>query len=492
MISVRHLVKGWFGCWPLVMVGLLLCGVVGYLVWQWPLGTPSQEHQVFLTASGFVPDTVMAEVGDTIVFHTNTENDFWPASDAHPSHSAYPDFDPQQLITSNNTWSYTFTEPGRYAYHDHINPLARAVIMVGKTAADCQAEPTDACWQNLILTTLDEEGIAAAFDRLVQLSDAEPEFLRDCHSYSHLLGEAAYEQYVAGKEFTLTPATALCGYGFYHGFMETLLLTSGDVAEARSFCLYADKQLRHQISGASTACFHGTGHGAVDGSDRRAWGDIKAMMAPGFAICQRVAETKLQHYLCATGVFNAIEILSHDPKYGLTEVQNNPFAVCYDQPDERLEACYTNMTPALSGFFGNIAAGAKYINEHLKGGDTPTIDGYTTNEMVTLSWFVEFIHFHLNEPNYIETGIALCRAQPTEDYLACIEGLSAGHLKYGQPGREYVAALAFCAAALLTDKERNSCYRQMLPRLGNLYSQERSRDICQQVPEVYRKLYCIY
>eukprot|EP00923_Selenidium_pygospionis_P025169 GHVN01044337.1.p4 GENE.GHVN01044337.1~~GHVN01044337.1.p4 ORF type:complete len:101 (+),score=5.81 GHVN01044337.1:571-873(+) len=84
----------------------------------------------------------------------------------------------------------------------------------------------------------------------------------------------------------------MCGYGFYHGFMETLLLTSGDVEEARAFCRYADEQLRGQASAASTACYHGTGHGAVDGGDTRAWGDVDAIMEPGFALCDQVAETE--------------------------------------------------------------------------------------------------------------------------------------------------------------------------------------------------------
>lgn len=475
----------------LLCIALLFIGSIALYVF-----ISQSQHTIVLTQNGFQPSELTIVVGDTVTFKNKTGKAFWPASDTHPTHTAYPDFDPKKPVEANDTWSFTFTESGVYGFHDHLYSTYEGTIYVqdkkGEVAEiDCTTERSPQCWEQAILTTLEEKGVKAAFDKMVYFSNNEDLFTDDCHGYAHLIGEEAYSLYEADKNFELTPATALCGYGFYHGFMETLLLTTGNIQEARDFCEMADKKLAGQASAASTACYHGTGHGAVDGSDPTAWGDIDAMMEPGFRLCDQLAETELQLYLCNTGVFNAIEVISRDPKYGIADLADDPFAMCNRQPLERREACYSNMLPILLGNYNNdFEAVYAYVNENMIDNDVIAIDGHTINGLVTLGIAFEFIRLHGSDDDYIEKGVALCRNQPEEDHLPCIEGLSGGHIKYGPPGTEYVKNLVFCSDSILTEEERDSCYEYVLPRLYGRYDTPTVQKICSQVAVEYRDKYC--
>ena len=160
------------------------------------------------------------------------------------------------------------------------------------------------------------DGLDAAFDLFIKLYRTEAEVPKACHGWGHILGEAAYTLYSNGEQFELRPEAAYCGYGFFHGFMETLLFSTGNISEAQNFCAEVDAKIAGRVaSSGSTACYHGIGHGVTDGTDPRLWGDADTMVAPGLLLCEKVSESDFQEYLCATGVFNAIEILSTDEKY---------------------------------------------------------------------------------------------------------------------------------------------------------------------------------
>ena len=289
---------------------------------------------------------------------------------------------------------------------------------------------------------------------------------------------------------SLGPKTYYCGYGFYHGFMETLLHASGNLEEAREFCSYTEELTG--LPSSWTACFHGIGHGAVDASDPRAWGSIEAIMEPGIELCKAVSETDFQLYLCVTGVFNSTEVLSTNPKYGIEDLNKDPYEFCQKQPDEFKEPCYTNMIPVVLRLSDDdFAKAARYVVENIQDPTQMTIDNYTVSEMVMLSLFHEFIRLNIQNANYIQDGLNYCRQLSQDLHLACIEGLSGGHIKYGEPEREYVKALNFCGSDQLSKEERKPCYKHVLSRLRAWYSQEKARQICESVDPEYR-MFCNY
>lgn len=451
------------------------------------------EHRVELRSDGFHPQKLTIQKGDTVYFTTSLEQSFWPASNLHPTHTVYTEFDPREPIDQKQSWSFQFKKSGQWKYHDHLSPLFTGLITVldvgeekssKQAAANCKnlKEKQEQCWQDLVELTLQEEGVGAAFGVVESLYETSP----NCHGYVHLIGEEAYQLFSKGKEMVLTPKTYYCGYGFYHGFMESLLQESSDIAQARTFCTYADNQLSLQIGGTEDACYHGIGHGAVDGGDPRYWGDIEAMIQPAMDICELLGDVESHRYLCLTGVFNAIEILSEDPQYKLNIVKENPFWLCDRQPEHYREACYTNMIPALLRIYGyDLARIAQYIEYNI----TEKDNAYDIRSIVIMSLSHEHLNINAQRPDKGLTGVALCRGLKERSHLPCIEGLAGGFMKYGKPGKEDVEGLAFCKSKMLFEEEREACFRHILLRLTFWNSPARARQICSTVDQKFQN-YC--
>lgn len=88
------------------------------------------EHLVRITSSGFEPSVVEIYRGDTVVFLNNDTDERWPASDNHPSHEIYPQFDPNRPLEAGEKWIFTFERVGTWNYHDHIYPSMGGTIVV--------------------------------------------------------------------------------------------------------------------------------------------------------------------------------------------------------------------------------------------------------------------------------------------------------------------------------------------------------------------------
>lgn len=349
------------------------------------------------------------------------------------------------------------------------------------------------CFTGLIDQELSRGGLPAAFDAIAYLYDFDRDFASVCHGNVHELGDAAYHAFLAGEELQLSPKASYCGYGFFHGFMEKLISAEGSADRGIAFCKQVGEELRAETTDAEGACYHGIGHGAVDGTYPETWGNPQAMVAPGLALCERIFATSTIErgdfgplYRCVTGAYNSLEVLSQDTKYGLQELEDNPFEFCSAQRVSYRPGCYTNMLPIL----------LRTSEENL-----PTIvqnvealpdewGGYAMRQSVVADLVHEFMRIHLSDPKKVEVGIGFCRSLNTPFQTPCIEGLAGGSLKYGPPEREYEGALEVCASVLLTGAERGACYGYVLPRLRNFYSEKESRAVCAQVPEDMRAVYC--
>lgn len=89
-----------------------------------------KTYTVTYTNEGFVPKEVSIKKGDTIQFLNGTSQDFWPASDLHPTHELLPEFDPKKPINAGSSWSFTFKKRGDWRYHDHLRPTFRGLVKV--------------------------------------------------------------------------------------------------------------------------------------------------------------------------------------------------------------------------------------------------------------------------------------------------------------------------------------------------------------------------
>lgn len=76
------------------------------------------------------PNNVTIKVGQTITFSNIGGDLIWPASNIHPTHQIYPEFDPRKSIKAGDSWGFTFTRPGIWKYHDHLQPQISGEIIV--------------------------------------------------------------------------------------------------------------------------------------------------------------------------------------------------------------------------------------------------------------------------------------------------------------------------------------------------------------------------
>lgn len=351
--------------------------------------------------------------------------------------------------------------------------------LAAEDAGECEGLERGAklqCWQNATESLVAAKGVGEAFRVVKKLYSADPLFAAECHSFVHLLGNAAAARFLKEGTPSIPPETAFCSYGFYHGFMEAVLQANGNASDARRFCDSVGKSLEGGAPGARNACFHGIGHGITDPHDNRAWGDAKALIAPALATCDTISSTPLETYLCSTGVFNALEIMMTSGQRGLSPTKD-PFQICRSQPQRFASACYTNMVPAV------LVSTANRLPE--SGALIATIaeDRYAENAMQAFG--AEMIRLYLGGGSPApETYLPSCRALEPRLRLPCVQGLLVGLMKYGRPGEEYKEAFRFCRAAGLRPDERDRCFTELL---GNeirvYYSQAKAKEICGTLDE---------
>jgi plastocyanin len=84
------------------------------------------------TDSGFEPANQDVVAGQTVRFVNNSSVSMWVASDDHPTHTDYPEFDSKQGVGPGETYDFTFEEVGKWGYHDHLNDEFKGSITVTK------------------------------------------------------------------------------------------------------------------------------------------------------------------------------------------------------------------------------------------------------------------------------------------------------------------------------------------------------------------------
>lgn len=334
------------------------------------------------------------------------------------------------------------------------------------------------CWERLIVHAIEQNGILAGFDVLSELYSKETDFRADCHGYTHIIGEKAYEAYDQGQEVALGAFTSACGYGFYHGFMERLLFESGNIEQAREFCRYVDAQLTLSVGGAFTACYHGIGHGIVDGSLPAAWGDAQALIAPGLEMCARVGETTHEKDLCGSGVFNSLAIMYRNEQYGLKTNREDPYVICKDQAQPYFtKPCYEEMNTLVLylGDFDFVQAMLfvqKIEEDFYAQRATQSLAGYATNFLGQAS---------------VQELVALCRTIPDSFHTSCITGFVGGFMEFGAPGREYERTLSLCNTVSLSEEEKRSCFARLLWLSSIWYEKAKHQQICAIIDKKYHQ-----
>src|SRR5258708_7934179 len=217
-------------------------------------------HTISMQRDHFVPAEISINDGDTVVFRNDDAVPHWPASNIHPTHTIYPEFDPKQGVVPGSSWSFIFVRAGHWRFHDHLHAEVTGTIHVAGDS-DASARTLGVAERvSFMLADADAwmfTGIFAIVPRAIEryviasndfthiTSEGQARFwLRvlgpdavmaklladtaathaDCHEHAHIVGHAAYQLYGA-QAFSFRPE--FCHSGYIHGVMETFLSYRG-------------------------------------------------------------------------------------------------------------------------------------------------------------------------------------------------------------------------------------------------------------------------
>jgi plastocyanin len=89
--------------------------------------TESKVVEITYTSDGFSPRETTVSAGTKVTFYNRSGTPMWVASNVHPTHTDYSAFD---QLSIGDTYTFTFTEPGIYNYHNHLAPRNNGKIIV--------------------------------------------------------------------------------------------------------------------------------------------------------------------------------------------------------------------------------------------------------------------------------------------------------------------------------------------------------------------------
>jgi plastocyanin len=80
----------------------------------------SDSLTIVYTNEGFIPKEISIKKGQTVKFINQSDRKMWVASNDHPSHLAYPEFDQKEITVRGAVYEFKFEKSGNWGYHNHL------------------------------------------------------------------------------------------------------------------------------------------------------------------------------------------------------------------------------------------------------------------------------------------------------------------------------------------------------------------------------------
>lgn len=478
---------------PFLLLLFILSVVEGFII-----PTVSAHDGVNLTIhmdeTGFNPRELRIERGQKVVFENKSKDPRWPASNIHPTHDIYPEFDPKRVILPGRGWSFVFDRAGTWKMHDHLYPQFTGAVTVIETEArgpsiftkivsfferlfpkrDTQYDPEIKKDSKAIFTDdkalysyVKKFGAKATINRLHEL---EVQGVGDCHQRAHKAGRLSYS--LIGNGTFKEIRTVECHSGYFHGVMEAFFKEKGSkdlVKNLRMICGNEKNPfLAHQ-------CFHGIGHGLT------AWSDYE--IPESLRNCDLLPEGQGS---CHSGVFmenvvgalalddaknNAVDLkdkhvskyLSADLLYPCNAVEEKYQGTCYFFQTSR-------MMQIVGPDFAKIATTCDTIPENYK-------------HLCFMSMGRDSSGYHQQDIQSTQKECA--RVTNKDNRIKCLTGAEED-LFWDPQGQD--TALRFCA--LLTDHdEKKGCYETIFARAPQVLLSKEAREVfCEKSENTYQNL----
>lgn len=480
--------------WGVVVAGgLLLAAAIAIAAQQY-----IPPHTFVLRSDGFHPRTITIEPGASVTFVNRTDHAFWPASNSHPQHDQYVEFDSGRPIAPGESWSFTFEREGKWGFHDHLRSFYTGTVVVGSEYADddCMDAIKDAdvakkriCWNEKLRNELQERGAAAAFKLFAEFYRSDTDFTRvGCHIIAHQLGDAAYGEYLRyGEDLSklqFPPESVYCGYGYYHGILEHLIRDNPDFEMADAFCKMLIREHEADVPRIRLNCYHAIGHGFIpEPTDLEMWGKGTHMPQPAIAACSKLEEMDARTE-CYQGAFNVIGDWMWTNQFGLKFPATDSLALCREFEDREVStACYYELSMRILPLADHDLSIAydRYVAR---------IEDDAIAGMVINSAAASALGARIADDSFISL-LYECRSLPARVQKQCVHGLAGGFVAHGEPANEYIKAIDFCGDAELTTAEKETCYENIVRTFKTVYAREKVAKICTAIETPYQK-YCDY
>lgn len=92
----------------------------------------SGTQEIRMTDEAYIPNKITVKKGTRVVFRNVGTEAHWPASNIHPTHKIYPEFDAKKPINPGQTWEFVFGKVGIWQFHDHLLPYITGTITVSE------------------------------------------------------------------------------------------------------------------------------------------------------------------------------------------------------------------------------------------------------------------------------------------------------------------------------------------------------------------------
>lgn len=483
----------------ILIFAAVLCALVGgvFLYLTLSKEVSPKEYVVTLTDNGFSPNEISIKEGDTVRFRSERQRPFWPASDLHPTHTIYPGFDSRFPIHPQKEWSFTFTQQGRWRYHDHLDPQHLGlVIVLGDNGAavaegveDCNALTGPQklqCFDQTLEVRLRDGGIESAFDYFLSIHRADPEVPEVCHAWAHRLGEVEYGLYKEGKEVELRPESSLCNYGYFHGFINAMVKETGSLKEAQQFCDQAIARSQEGLSGIQSHCVHGIGHSVATLTLENAGyvTDLIDIATQGADTCTELYADA--HSLCIDGVLHELYLNMARGDYGLNADRylnsGDIFFFCRDLSGALEEACYYESVTLWEHFIGDDK---KEVVATILDSASSTLER-SPRLMQTLAR--SFIETEILSGEF-QDSVDACALVPEAYVPHCMRGFALGFVTHGEPGKMHVEGFGFCKE-YYTGSLQLLCLESMAKELYVSYDPQAFESACAELVPAQRPASC--
>jgi plastocyanin len=440
----------------------------------------ADEVVIHVDKHGFKPHTITIKAGTKVTFENVGAEEYWPASDSHPSHTLYantnigqhcspeasPTFDSCGSIAAGQSWSFIFDKVGTHQYHDHLWPhLVGEITVKGPTDQTAVQKDTFAGFkafykkvfymissffvtneEDISLNTgnserhfyealrLKYESIVEQADPRIAIQVLRQDSFQDenvsalCHDLLHNIGHAAYDKYGSFEDAILYQSD-FCNSGYIHGLFEAYFKSVEDplLGLSQQCAEYASDKRQFDL----WQCHHGIGHGFMYLSG----GDLDESLA----LCEQGLEGNAVAS-CQNGVYMELFNLELLAKESSFVDPDNPFLTCSARETAKAD-CYmyvpTYLSQTLKVDFSDIfeecnKAEFGYKNSCIRGVGSEAMkrNMKNTNHVFTLcSKAGSFINQELcvrgavsmtmNQNGSYASGIKLCESSPSNYRFTC-------------------------------------------------------------------------